>query len=124
MREGPQYLPKFYETVRVIWPCALKPGTAQDNIFLNFSISHRCSIRRAPSVVTWAQTLNKLKLAGASTWAQIVKEWNAKVAKSNQLTGQKATAVKTADGKHTHRSLGQDLRARLEVGLGRIRRLR
>ena len=63
-------------------------------MFLNFSISHRSSIRRAPSVVTWVQTLNRHKLAGASTWAHIVKEWNAKVAKSSQLTGQKATVVK------------------------------
>lgn len=78
----------------MVWSFSLKAGTAQDQMFLNFGISHRSAIRRAPSVVTWVQVLQKLKVAGSGTWTQVVKEWNSKAAKTNQLTGQKAVAVK------------------------------
>ena len=72
----------------------MQPGTFKDQVFLNFGISHRASIRRAPSVIMWVQVLRKLVTKGLKTWAQVVKEWNARSSKSNNLVGQKAVAVK------------------------------
>ena len=89
-----EHLPKLHASVNTIWSFAVQCGTQQDRMFMNFTISHRSAIRRAPHVVMWVQTLLKLNLQGKGEFANIVKAWNCNASKGNQLVGSKAVAVK------------------------------
>ena len=63
-------------------------------MFINFKISYRGNIRRAPSIVTWASTLMNLCKQGHVSWTQVIKDWNMQASKNSHLVGQKAVSVK------------------------------
>ena len=78
----------------ILWVFPVVVLNYKEQVVLNFGISYRSSIRRAPSVIMWVQVLRKLVKKGLTTWAQLIKEWNGQCSKSNQIVGQKAVAVK------------------------------
>ena len=70
----------------------------------------RGSIRKAPNVITWALSLDKLRLAGDKDAGAIIKEWNNRASRQQQLVGgQGSSAQKCAGYDATtglHRSSG------------------
>ena len=66
----------------------------RDEVLANFRASCRGSLRRAPTVMVWVQTLRNLAKRGDYDTQQLIKRFNSENPKSCQLVGQKATAVK------------------------------
>ena len=64
--------------------------TKKDQLVDNMKKSHRGGIRKQPNVLSWVAGLNKL----TDDDGEVVREWNAKSAKSNQLVGAKAQTIK------------------------------
>ena len=54
----------------------------------------RGSIRKAPNVITWALSLDKLRQVGDKDAGAIIKEWNNRASRQQQLVGGKAQALK------------------------------
>ena len=54
----------------------------------------RGSIRKAPNVITWALPLDKLRQSGDKYAGAIIKKWDNRASRQQQLMGGKAQAPK------------------------------
>ena len=85
--------PHIKETCSTVYVYHVQHLTLQDEVFHNFRLSLKGSIRKPPNFLTWIQVLTKLKSCGYEDSAAVIARFNLTVAKSMQLAGQKATAV-------------------------------
>ena len=69
-------------------------GNLREQIFHRNKIDARGSIRKAPNVITWALSLDKLRLAGDKDAGAIIRAWNTEASKQQQIGGGKAQALK------------------------------
>ena len=58
----------------------------------------RGSIRKAPNVISWTSSFDKLRAAGDKDAATIIRAWNSESSKSHQIVGPKAQALKNVLG--------------------------
>ncbi|CAJ1446520.1 unnamed protein product [Effrenium voratum] len=77
----------------VVYVHHIKHFSLQDEVFYNFRVSLRGSIRRPPNLLTWVGTLSQLKQKGYEDSAAVISRFNSGVGKSFQLVGSKATAI-------------------------------
>jgi hypothetical protein len=91
-----QALPKLFSSlVSGCWVQRLHLNTKREEMFFNFRISQRGSIRRPPSSLTWALSLRSLaEQYGEKDAAVVIKQWNTMSAKSGQLGGGKVASVR------------------------------
>jgi hypothetical protein len=90
-----QTIPQFYKSVQKIEVHRIEFSSQRAQIFSNFKLSHRGSIRKPPNTLTWVFALDKLqKEHGETDPSNVVSMWNSEVAKANQLLGSKASSVK------------------------------
>jgi hypothetical protein len=94
VRLADQIHPTFYKSILQINTIVMSFPTRRDAVFENFKLSNRGAIRRPPSAITWMVALDALKKDGDGDASAVVKTWNSQTAKSNQLLGAKAQAVK------------------------------
>ena len=66
----------------------------RNQIYHRNKIDARGSIRKAPNVIMWALSLDKLLQAGDKEPGSIIKSWNNLASKQQQLVGGKAQALK------------------------------
>ncbi len=81
------------ESVQMIHVHCVKHLTLQDEVFHNFRLSIRGSLRRPPNVMTWVGTLSKLRNKGYQDCTSLIARFNQTVAISFQLIGGKSVAV-------------------------------
>ena len=89
-----RYHPKLWASTRRIYAKLVVWNNLRDQIFHRNKIESRGSIRKAPNVITWALSLDKLRLAGDKDAGAIIKEWNNRASRQQQLVGGKAQALK------------------------------
>ena len=63
-------------------------------IFHRNKIDARGSIRKAPNVISWTISFDKLRLVGDKDAGAIIKAWNTESSKHHQIVGAKAQALK------------------------------
>ena len=61
-------------------------------------IDARGGILKAPNVISWTTSLDKLRLAGDRDAGAIIKSWNTESSKHHQIVGAKAQALKNVLG--------------------------
>jgi hypothetical protein len=89
-----QMHPKLFETVQTIYCVFISKANRKEEVFDNFKLSNRGSIRKPPSCFTWVGSLRKLDMNGDKATGAVVREWNAIAPKSDQIIGLKAQSVK------------------------------
>lgn len=89
-----QVHPKLYHSVRSLNCVCLAYSNTKEEIFGNFKLAGRGSIRKPPSVISWVVCLKKLKNRGESDAAQVIRQWNQAASKQTQIIGAKAATVK------------------------------
>ena len=89
-----QYHPTIWASARRIYAQLVVWVNLREQIFHRNKIDARGSIRKAPNVITWALSLDKLRLAGDKDAGAIIKEWNNRASRQQQLVGGKAQALK------------------------------
>ena len=89
-----RYHPKLWASTRRIYAKLTVWNNLRDQIFHRNKIESRGSIRKAPNVITWALSLDKLRQAGDKDAGVIIKAWNNKASRQQQLGGGKAQALK------------------------------
>ena len=82
-----RYHPKLWATTRRIYAKLTVWNNLRDQIFHRNKIDARGSIRKAPNVITWALSLDKLRQVGDKDAGAIIKEWNNKASRQQQLGG-------------------------------------
>ena len=71
----------------------------RSQIFHRNKIDARGSIRKAPNVISWTTSLDKLREAGDKDAATIIRAWNRESSRSHQIVEAKAQALKNVLGK-------------------------
>ena len=89
-----QYHPTIWISTRRIYAQLVVWTNLRDQIFHRNKIDARGSIRKAPNVITWALSLDKLRQVGDKDAGVIIKAWNNKASRQQQLGGGKAQALK------------------------------
>ena len=89
-----RYHPKLWTSTRRIYAKLVVWNNLRDQIFHRNKIDARGSIRKAPGVITWALSLDKLRQVGETDAGAIIKEWNNRASRQQQLAGGKAQALK------------------------------
>ena len=89
-----RYHPKLWATTRRIYAKLTVWNNLRDQIFHRNKIEARGSIRKAPNVISWALSLDKLRHAGDKDAGAIIRAWNTGASKQQQLVGGKAQALK------------------------------
>ena len=89
-----RYHPKLWASTRRIYAKPTVWNNLRDQIFHRNKIEARGSIRKAPNVITWALSLDKLRQVGDKDAGAIIKEWNNRASRQQQLGGGKAQALK------------------------------
>ena len=82
-----RYHPKLYASTRRIYAKLVVWNNLRDQIFHRNKIDARGSIRKAPNVITWALSLDKLRHVGDKDAGVIIKAWNNKASRQQQLGG-------------------------------------
>ena len=90
-----KYHSKLWASVRRINAKLVVWNTLRDQIFHRNKMNARGSIRKAPNVITWAISLNKLSQVGDKDAGVIIKAWNQMASGQQKLVGGKAQALKT-----------------------------
>jgi len=91
--------PKFHDSVKKIFCHSIFVSVRRAEMFYNFRVSCRGSIRRPPNVLTWVHSLEMLlKEHGETDAASVVRLWNAQASENNQLVGSKSVAVRLVIG--------------------------
>ena len=90
-----KYNYKLWNSVRRINTKLVVWHTLRDQIFHRNKMNARGSIRKAPNVITWAISLNKLSQVGDKDAGVIIKAWNQTASDQQKLKGGKAQALKT-----------------------------
>ena len=80
-----RYHPKLYASTRRIYAKLVVWNNLRDQIFHWNKIDARGSIRKAPNVITWALPLDKLRQVGNKDAGAIIKEWNNKASRKQQI---------------------------------------
>ncbi len=87
--------PTLYTTVKKIFCYCLTMPDRRAQMFLNFRLSNRGSIRKPPHVFSWVFSLEILmKENGDADATNVIKVWNTEASDNSQLVGSKATAVR------------------------------
>ena len=82
-----RYHPKLWASTRRIYAKLVVWNNLRDQIFHRNKIDARGSIRKAPNVITWALSLDKLRQVGDKDAGAIIKEWNNRASRQQQLGG-------------------------------------
>ena len=93
-----RYHPKLWASTSRIYAKLVVWTNLRDQIFHRNKIDARGSIRKAPNVIMWALSLDKLRQAGDKEPGNIIKAWNNLASKQQQLVGGKAQALKNVLG--------------------------
>ena len=88
-----QYHPTLWASVRRICAQLVVWDNLRSQIFHRNKIDARGSIRKAPHVISWTTSLDKLREAGDQD-PSAIKAWNAESSKQHQIQGAKAQALK------------------------------
>lgn len=87
--------PQLTKTIQEIHCVRVHCRSAREEVFGNFAMSARGSIRKAPNVMTWYYSLESLRTKHNEQDAGlVVREWNKVASLQNQLRGAKAQCVK------------------------------
>ncbi len=87
--------PTLYTSILTIHTQRLKFSSQKAAIFNNFKMSHRGSIRKPPSAVTWVVVLAELEAEhGEKDPTAVIKSWNTEAAIGDRIVGAKSMAVK------------------------------
>ena len=86
--------PRLYQSILRIYVHHVPQATRQAEALENFRISCRGGLRKPPSVITFWGTMLNLSSLGDHDNAGFVRSWNAGVAKTHHMVGQKATTLK------------------------------
>ena len=86
--------PELHDSFLSLQCANLAFNTDREQVFHNFQVSARGSIRKAPNVISWVVTLKRMSKRGDSDTPAIVNDWNQKSSKAHKLVGAKAQAVK------------------------------
>ena len=78
---------KLWASVRRINAKLVVWNTLRDQIFHMNKMNARGSIRKAPNVITWAISLNKLSQVGDKDAGVIIKAWNLMASGQQKLVG-------------------------------------
>ena len=93
-----RYHPKLWASTRRIYAKLVVWNNLRDQIFHRNKIDARGSIRKAPNVISWTISLDKLRRAGDKDAGAIIRAWNIVASKQQQLVGGKAQALKNVLG--------------------------
>ena len=87
--------PTFYISLLAVYTQKIKYASAREEVFANFRLSHRGSIRKPPNAITWVYCLEQLQEDhGERDASAVLKIWNVTSPKQSQIVGGKAQAVK------------------------------
>ena len=93
-----RYHPKLWASTSRIYAKLVVWTNLRDQIFHRNKIDARGSIRKAPNVISWTTSLDKLRQAGDKDAGAIIKAWNTESSKHHQIVGAKAQALKKVFG--------------------------
>ena len=93
-----QYHPTLWASVRRIYAQLVVWDNLRSQIFHRNKIDARGSIRKAPNVISWTTSLDKLRQAGDKDAGAIIKAWNNEASRQHQIVGAKAQALKNVLG--------------------------
>ena len=93
-----RYHPKLWASTSRIYAKLVVWTNLRDQIFHRNKIDARGSIRKAPNVISWTISLDKLRHAGDKDAGAIIKSWNTESSNHHQIVGAKAQALKNVLG--------------------------
>ena len=93
-----QYHPTLWASVRRICAQLVVWDNLRSQIFHKNKIDARGNIRKAPIVISWTTSVDKLRDAGDKDPSVIIKAWNAESSKQHQIQRAKAQALKHVIG--------------------------
>ena len=93
-----QYLPTLWASARRIYAQLVVWVNMREQVFHRNKIDARGSIRKAPNVISWTISLDKLRHAGDKDAGAIIRAWNNEASGQQQLVGGKAQALKNVLG--------------------------
>ena len=86
-------LPKFHDSVCLIWAQRVDEGSRTEEALLNMKLSLRGSLRKACNVVQICEMIRRLRSDG-ETFAKFIQRWNSSSARAYQLAGRKSQSLK------------------------------
>ena len=102
-----KYHHKLWNSVRRINTKLVVWHNLRDQIFHRNKMNARGSIRKAPNVITWAISLNKLSQAGDKDAGVIIKAWNLMASDQQKLKGGQCSGAQNCAGLYATRGLHQ-----------------
>ena len=93
-----KYHYKLWNSVRRINTKLVVWHTLRDQIFHRNKMNARGSIRKAPNVITWAISLNKLSQVGDKDAGVIIKAWNLMASGQQKLVGGQGSGAQNCAG--------------------------
>lgn len=86
--------PKLFRSMWSIAAHVVTVPSKREELLANFRVSTRGSLRKAPTIMQWVQSLLTLRSCGETDGPGVIRKYNAENPKSSHLVGGKATAVK------------------------------
>jgi hypothetical protein len=87
--------PVFYESLKKVHCHCFQYESKRGELFANFKLSHRGSIRKPPNVFTWVHSLEILMHEhGDHDVNTILRVWNSETSSGNQIHGAKGAALR------------------------------
>ena len=102
-----QYHRKIWASARCIHAQLVVWGNMREQIFHKNKIDARGSIRKAPNVISWTMSLNKLRRAGDKDAGAIIRAWNTEASKQQQIGMGQGSGAQTSAEPHVGRCLQQ-----------------
>ena len=93
-----QYHPTLWASVRRIYAQLVVWDYLRTQIFHRNKIDARGSIRKAPNVISWPTSLDKLRQAGDKDAGAIIKTWNLESSKHHQIVGGQGSVAQKCAG--------------------------
>ena len=88
--------PVLYQSIREINCCNMVHKSPREQLFYNFKLGGRGSIRKPPNLIDWTLSLRHLAArAGEKDTGNVVRMWNSQCPVSQQIVGRKAMALKS-----------------------------
>ena len=88
--------PVLYQSIREIHCCNMVHKSPRDQLFYNFKLGGRGSIRKPPNLIDWTLSLRHLaSRAGEKDTSNVVRVWNSQCPVSQQIVGRKSMALKS-----------------------------
>ena len=69
-------------------------ANSRSEVFANFDLAYRFSMKKQPSILNWVRSLRSLAKCGDKDDADVVREWNRQATDASVIKGAKATALK------------------------------